>query len=389
MKKKLRHRLVYKLAAPIIYKFLKRKFNFTYESCNIKPPFIVLANHTTDYDAFFISASFKDNIYFVMSDHVSSLKSGKLINYLVSPIPITKSGTDAETVKNIFSILKQNGAVGIFPEGNKSFSGGPSWIKPSTAKLVRKAKVPIILYNITGGYFSSPRWSKVKRKGHIHGFVRKILTPEDIINLTDDELYNLICSNLNINAYIEQEKHLVEYRANNKADNIQALLYYCPCCGGFNTIYGLGEQIKCKTCNLNANINQYGYLENSPFERLDIWDEWQKKKLLSQDFESLKDNDIITSDKDWCLQLKQTKYKSMNLGKFTSVITKKYLMFKNNIDEIKINVSDIIGMAIEGICSIQLSLKNGTVYRLKNDLNTNGLKYVNLINRLNGTPYKF
>lgn len=372
-----------------MYKILRKRFNFTHETCDLKPPFLVFCNHTMDYDPFFVASSFSDPVYFVMSDHVSSLKSGKLIKHLVSPIPITKSSVDAETVKNVFSILRQNGIVGIFPEGNKSFSGDMSRIKHSTAKLVKKAKVPVVLYNITGGYLSSPRWSKIKRKGHIHCFVKDILYPEDYCQLSDDELYQKICDGIRVNAYDEQKKNLVEFVGENKAENIEALLYFCPKCKSFESVYGEGDHIKCNNCDLDAIYNNYGFIENAPFDQLDKWDAWQKEQLTKIDYESLDENHIITRDDGWEIQLKETKFKSKTLGNFATELTNKFIVFKNDTQAIKIPVNDIVGTAIEGTCSVQLSVRDGRVYRLKKELNTNGLKYVNLISRLNKSEYKF
>jgi hypothetical protein len=84
-----------------------KKFNFISEQVDIKPPFIVLCNHTIDYDALLIATAFKEPIHFVMSDHVSSIPvAGKLIKHLVAPIPITKSTIDAATVKKMFNKFK-------------------------------------------------------------------------------------------------------------------------------------------------------------------------------------------------------------------------------------------------------------------------------------------
>ncbi|MEG1582195.1 MAG: lysophospholipid acyltransferase family protein [Clostridia bacterium] len=209
---KLRHKIINTLARPIISLMIKKRFNYKYTSCDIKPPFIVLGNHTTDYDAFFIAKSFKNPIYFVMSDHITTIPVlGKLIKYAVSPIPITKSSLDPATIRDIFSVIKQGSAIGLFPEGNKSFSGDMSYIKPSTSKLLKKLNVPVVIYNIKGGYFSSPRWSKEKRTGHVCGFVRKIIMPEELNKMSTDELYNEIVSSLRINAYDEQEKEKQSY----------------------------------------------------------------------------------------------------------------------------------------------------------------------------------
>ena len=220
-------------------------------------------------------------------------------------------------------------------------------------------------------------------------FVKEILYPEQIQEMTDEELYQKIVDGIHVNAYEEQEKHKVQFIGENKAENIEALLYYCPKCGGFETIYGEGDHIKCTACDLDAVYNNYGYIENAPFDRLDKWDEFQKEKLRSTDFESLDDDSVITTGDNWEVQLKDTKYKSNTLGNYVSTVTKSNLILKSEKDEIILPHSSITGTAIEGTCSIQLSIKDGRVYRLKNELKTNGLKTVNLISRLNNIPYKF
>ena len=389
MRTSIRHKMWFTMVRPIMSIYLKKKFNFTCTKCDIKPPFLVLSNHTMDFDPFFVAKGFSCPIYFVMSDHVASLKAGKLIKHLVSPIPITKSGVDAETVKNVFSVIRQGGAVGIFPEGNKSFSGEMSWIKPSTAKLARKLNVPIVIYKTEGGYFSSPRWTKNKRKGHIHSYVDKIITPEEIKDLSDEQVYELLSSSLRVNAYEVQERDKVKFITEDYAKNIEAFLYACPNCGELATVYGEGDYIKCKKCDLNAKYNEYGYIENCNIDRLDTWDNFQKDKLREIKFEEFNEDDVIFEDEDWEVQEKETKYKSKILGKFMSRITKRLLILKNELSEIKINIHDITGTAIEGACGVQLQLSNGTVYRLKNGENINGLKYVNLISRLKNEPYKF
>ena len=71
MKKLHRHRFIYKILKIIINPFLKRKFNYSYEK--VKPanhPYIVLANHNTDYDPLFVGMAFPDQMYYVASEHI-------------------------------------------------------------------------------------------------------------------------------------------------------------------------------------------------------------------------------------------------------------------------------------------------------------------------------
>lgn len=390
IKVKRRHRFMFRIANPFVSIFLRKNFNYTHESSDIRAPFLLLCNHTMDFDPFFVAKSFKDQIYFVMSDHVSSLRAGKLIKFLVSPIPITKSTIDAGTVLDILRVVQQGGAVGIFPEGNKSFAGDMSRVKPSIAKLIKKLNIPVVIYNIEGGYFSSPRWSKVKRKGHIHGSVKRILTPEEYADMSFDEIYDIVKTNLHVNAYEIQKENKVRYIAENRAKGIEAMMYVCPLCKNIGTVYGEGNFIKCRACNLNSEYDEYGNLSNMKFSRLDEFDKWQKKHLYTIDVESISDDDILLEDSTWEVQKKINKFKSKIIGNFTSILRKRFLELKNEFHTIKIMIDNIAGMAIEGACGVQLWLTNGDVYRLKNDSgHMSGLKYVNFISRLKNEPYNF
>lgn len=390
MQIKKRHSRWFKIARPIITSLIHKKFQYTCEPCDIKPPFIVLANHTTDYDAFFIANAFKDPIYFVMSDHITTLPVvGKLIPFLVGTIPITKSSRDTQTVRSILSVIKQGGAVGIFPEGNKSFSGDVSYIKPTIAKVLKKLNVPLVLFTIEGGYFSSPRWTKNKRLGRVHGFAAKIVMPEDIEKLSTDELYTLIKDTLHVNAYEVQKRNPSKYVGENLAQNIETFLYVCPECKSISTLHGEGNTITCSHCSFKATYDEYGYLDYKPMPQLDQLDRMQKDYILSIPWETYAPDQIITQDDGWAIARKITKYKSKKLGTFTLQLTVKSLTFTNKKHTTIIPLEDIAGYAIEGVNGIQLWLRDGTVYRMKNKGPVSGLKYVNIISAITKMTMKF
>ncbi len=384
-----RHTIWQKIARPFVSCLLKGKFNYKCEPCNIKPPFIVIGNHTTDYDAFFMMKSFSCPIYFVMSDHISSLKVGKLIEHLVCPIPITKSTSDAETVRGIMRVIKGGAAVGLFPEGNKSFAGDMSFIKPSTAKLFKKLNVPVVIYNIKGGYFSSPRWTHVKRKRHVHGAVKKILMPEELEKMSVEEIYDVVKENLRVNAYEVQEQEHVKFSGKNLAKNIETLLYMCPKCRAFSTLHGEGNNITCSNCDFHATYDEYGYVHGHSLISLDQMDKWQKEQLLNMDFDSFSSKVPITSDEGFEVFLKIDKFKSQPLGVFRLDLYKNEFELFSQKQTITIPLSEVSGYGIEGVNGIQLSLKDGRVYRMKNPNPVSGLKYVNLYAAIEKKPMKF
>ncbi len=385
-----RHVMWNKILSPAITKIIKKKFNYTFETCDIKPPFVVLGNHATDYDAFFVSKSFKNHIYFVMSDHITTIPvAGKLINYLVSPIPMTKSAKDFSAVREILSVIKQGGAVGIFPEGNKSFSGGMSAMKFSIAKLLKKIKIPVVLHVTEGGYFSSPRWTKEKRKGKIHGSIKRIITPEEIEKLTAEDLFELIKTELHVNAYEVQEKNKTRYNCPAPAKNIESLLYVCPNCKEIDSLKSKETTFHCTKCGTVFGFDEFGCVHNAFTNRLDELDIFQKDYIKNFDWNSFDENEIITQDSNWTIWKKINNYKSNKVGVFSSTLYKDRLVLENEKEKIEIKVKDIIGSAIEGVNGIQIFLSNRIVYRFKNNLNVNGLKYLNLISALNNTTMRF
>lgn len=391
IKVKKRHGAWNKLVSPIISKLLlTKKCNYTFDKCDIKPPFLVLGNHTMDYDAFCISKSFDVPLYFVMSDHVSSKPLvGKLIRHLVNPIPITKSTADTETVRNIMSVIKQGAPVALFPEGNKSFAGEMSKMKPSIGKLIKKLRVPVVIYTLEGGYFTSPRWSQIKRKGYFHGFAKRILSVEEIEALSNEELFELVTKELRVNAYEVQEKHMVKYEGENLAEGIESMLYICPKCKAISSLHGKGNEVTCDKCDFHATYNEYGYLQGAPSNRLDILDDMQKKHIFSLDYSKFNENDIITSDEGFDVKLKVNKYKNEDLGIFKMNLYVNRFELVNEEQTIIIPFELVSGYAIEAANGIQLSLKDGKVYRFKNPNPVSGLKYTNIYCAITGAEMKF
>ena len=86
--------------------------------------YLILANHQTGFDQFYISLAFRQAVYYVASEDIFSMGwLSRLIEWLVAPIPIKKQVTDVRTVKNCLEVAKEGGSIAIFPEGNRTFSG--------------------------------------------------------------------------------------------------------------------------------------------------------------------------------------------------------------------------------------------------------------------------
>lgn len=360
-----------------------KKYNFYSPKYKIEPPFIVLSNHTTDNDAIFIASSFSVPIHFVMSDHICAKPFGKIISKMLGAIPITKSKKDISAIKQIIEIKNNGGAIGLFPEGNKSYSGKMCYIKPSIAKLVKMLGIPVVLYTIDGGYFSSPRWATTKRRGKIEGKIQKIISPEELREKTTEEIYQIIKDGICIDAYERQSKNKIAYNGKSLCKNIESLIYYCPKCHNFDTLHGYQNQIRCDKCDLLVELDEYGYFYFSPFGTLTDWDEAQQKEINKIDFDG---DDVIFIDEDCSLKRIVDHYHNPLVGKYLMSLQHKKLIFvprSPKYEFFAINISDIDDYALEGINGLQLCMKNGDIYRINNKKSTNAIKYIDAICAIN------
>lgn len=275
-----RHKFFWKVLRPIITVFIKLKFGYTYKEAEGLPDkYIVLSNHTTDYDPLFVAASFKNQMYYVASEHVARWGFlSKLINYLVAPIVRYKGTTATVTVMEMLRKIRDGANVCMFAEGARSWDGMTDYFLPSTGKVVKSARCGLVTYRIEGGYFVSPRWSTNLRKGRIHGTPINVYTKEQLAKMSVEEINQAIAKDLYEDAYKRQIENPASYKGKNIAEGMENLLFICPECGGYDTFHSKGSMVSCKACGLKFRYTEYGMLEGAPFKTMYDFAKWQTEE---------------------------------------------------------------------------------------------------------------
>jgi 1-acyl-sn-glycerol-3-phosphate acyltransferase len=263
MQKKFRHRVVYFLTRPLFTLYFKVRYHFRFEAFDeksLKGPYLILGNHTQNLDPVFLAHSFQSPIYFVASTMVFNLPViSPLLKYLVNPIPIDKFRSDVKSTKRILKTLSEGAHVCVFPEGNTSYSGQTAPIDIAIAKLAKVAKVPLIFYNLQGGYLTRPRWALYPRKGLLKGGIRDVLLPEQIAAMTLEDLHQTIQYNLTVNDYDVMKKH--RFIGSRKAEGAEAGFYLCPHCQAFESLVSQKDIIYCEGCDFKVEVNEFGQFE--------------------------------------------------------------------------------------------------------------------------------
>ena len=292
---KKRHAAVFAFLRFAMAPFLWLRYHYRAEKAPIrKGPCIVLSNHQATMDPFFISKAFPFQLYFYASDDLFNLKVSPLIRYLAAPIPKSKSVADLKAVMISLRVLREGGAIGITPEGNRTLSGRQWEMGDSVAKLVKTAKVPLVLFNLCGGYGTDPRWGvKIRRGTKFVGRVRRILTAEEYAGMSDEELFGIIKNELDVDDTLSGKR----YKSRRRAEYIERALYMCPVCGSIGTIHSHGTGFCCTSCKTEAEYTED--LKISPpvggYSRIYEWYEWERQEIVRRILggEKISDGDIL------------------------------------------------------------------------------------------------
>ncbi len=367
-----RHKFIQRLAKIFLYYSTKIKYGAKITKCRDKRQRLILANHQTPFDQFFIAYGFNAPIYYLASEDIfSNGFISKLLRYAVNPIPIKKQTSDVKAVMNCMRVAKEGGSIAIFPEGNRTYSGTTEYISIAIVKLVKAIKLPLTFFKIEGGYGVMPRWADKIRKGKITAGAVKTLEPEEYLKLSDDELYHLIKQEL----YVDERKMEDTYKSNRRAEYLERTLYVCPHCK-IAKFYSDKNIVKCTSCNREIEYGQDKILKGCGFDfefkYLKEWCDYQNdfiSKLNLQDYiEKPLFSDEVTL---FNVELYKKKTKAKAIAKLTCYGD------RIEIDEKVFNFKDIIALSVLGKNKLNMYHVD-KVYQIKGDKRFNALKYVNI-----------
>ena len=274
-----RHQIYYRLLHPLVVLFLWIRFGYRFKRAkNLPETYIVLSNHTTDYDPILVGASFNRQMYFVASEHIARWPLAyKFLKHCFAPIIRYKGTTATATVMEMLRAVKAGRNVCMFAEGNRSWDGDTAEISPATGKVVKSARCGLVTYRIEGGYFVSPRWGKGLRRGRLYGAPVNVYTKEQIAAMSVDEINEVINRDLHEDAYARQLESPAKYKGKYPAEQMESLLFICPGCHGIDTMHSQGDTMTCSNCSASFRYNEYGMLEGAPVKTIKEFAAWQRE----------------------------------------------------------------------------------------------------------------
>ena len=372
-----RHRIVVPVVHLFFGPYVRWKYHIHIERFREegKRPYLILMNHQTGFDQFFVGMSFRQPVYYVATEDIFSLGwLSDLLRWLVAPIPIKKQTTDIQAVKNCIKVAREGGSICVAPEGNRTFHGKTVYMNPSIASLAKKLALPIAFFRIEGGYGIQPRWSDVVRGGTMKSHISRVMEPEEFADLTKDQLARIIEQEL----HVDEAKVTGEYPHPKNAEFLERAMYVCPHCG-LTSFESSGDIIRCTKCDRKIRHLPTKELEgiDEPFPHRFVadWYDWQNQFLCDTDLSGLTDAPVYEETVELS-RVHVYKYKE----RLKEAATVRLYGDRITVDDQTFPFETLGAVVVLGKNKVNL-YTDKEILQLKGDKRFNALKYVNFFHK--------
>ena len=264
---------------------------------NLRGPLIVLGNHPSYLDPLIMAMAFRGRrLHFLVADYFFRKPLFNWILTRLATIPKTQFHTDMQATRRMLQVLRHDGILAIYPEGQRSLDGGPCAIDDAIAKMIGKTRCPVAVVNIKGAYLTWPRWSRRGfRPGRIDAHAFLLYEAADLDKLPVDQIKQEIEKALHFNDYRWQKNHQVAFRSRAPAEGLQNLCHQCPSCLSLLAMRSENAGLTCSRCGYSVEMDTRGFLhEKSPNPAKHVfsfsdpwhWHQWQLRevrKMLADD----------------------------------------------------------------------------------------------------------
>lgn len=124
---------------------------------------LFLGNHATFSDPIALALAARRPVHFMASEQLfRNETSGKWVRRLHA-FPKAKYARDKDAIAKVVEHNSAGRAIGLFPEGNRSWDGTPLPVRPGLGWLLKKMDGPVVFVRNLTGWMFQPRWARYPR----------------------------------------------------------------------------------------------------------------------------------------------------------------------------------------------------------------------------------
>lgn len=255
------------------------------ENCeDLKPPYLILCNHASFVDfPMVVKAIFPRRCGWVIS--IEEFIGKEWLLRGIGGIYKRKFTSDLSVVKHILTVLTRHKlSCAIYPEARFALCGINEQIDNALGKLAKAAKCPVVTFIQQGNFLRSPQWNKHPyRKVPIQGTFKQIVSKEEVMTLSAEEIQARIEKEFVYDDYAWQRDNKIAIKSKYRAHNLHKVLYQCPVCKKEFVTDSFETKIWCNHCKASWEMDVYGQLhrENGEdvFTHVPDWYNWERENV--------------------------------------------------------------------------------------------------------------
>ena len=197
-------------------------------------------------------------------------------------IPTQKFVSDLSLVKDMSYALKElKTTVVMYPEAGYSFDGTATTLPDTLGGLLKLLKVPVVTIITRGAFSREPLYNMLRhRKVDISADVTYLLSPDQIKEMSADELNAVIKDAFSFDNFKWQQENNIVINEDFRADGLERVLFKCPHCLAEGQNVGKGVTLTCKGCGKTYELTELGALRavdgESAFTHVPDWYAWER-----------------------------------------------------------------------------------------------------------------
>ena len=259
-----------RIVAPPFRKYLSfKRFKLIDENWRNVPrsgPVLILANHVGFFDPVKLIFGSRRTIHFLTSQATMTDPGLAIVMQLFGAVPKQKGAADPKAIRGLQAWAKVGGAVGLFPEGERSWDGRQLEFLPGIERLIRLLRIPVVTARIENADLVMPRWAEFPRRGNVR------------VTFDEPREFGKKADKAEIRAWVEERLRVdpgncwrAPVRGHQLARGLTNLLYMCPACGELEGLVESDEKVSCRACGIEYAVDT-GNLLHSSAGRDAIWE---------------------------------------------------------------------------------------------------------------------
>lgn len=247
----------YRRLVPLAALAMRRLARFTASGVENIPregPCILLMNHVALYDALHVTYAAERPVIFLASQALFKDDLRGRFLQSMGMIPKRKFTPDTRAIRTLRGWVDSGAAVGIFPEGERSWDGHPLPMVPGIGKLVRFLQAPVITARIHNGDHHWPRWAVNHRRGRVH-----VEFDAPVRFGRRDDVHG-IEQHIREHIFPGDQTRRWPVRGKALAEGLPNLLFRCPACDASEALLTRGDAIRCAACSSAWRVDTASHL---------------------------------------------------------------------------------------------------------------------------------